>query len=77
MKFLRTAIVFLAVVAPALACPNCKQSLAGNEMDGWFMSIVGMVLSPFVIGGGAALYIARYGKKTRSRVPSAESGSGR
>lgn len=64
--------MFLVLVAPALACPNCKNNLAASELDGWFLSIVGMVLSPFVLGGGAAFYIARYGKKTRAGAPADE-----
>jgi hypothetical protein len=65
MKLVRAAAILLALAAPALACPNCKNGLLDNELTAWFIAIVGMLAAPFVIGGAAFGYIALWGRKGR------------
>lgn len=61
----RAALVFLVAAVPVVACPNCKESLSGREADAWFISIIGMLLAPIVLGGSAVAYIAFCGRKGR------------
>jgi hypothetical protein len=63
MKLVRTAAAFLILALPALACPRCKDGLVSGESDAWFLSIVGMIAAPFLLGASAFFYISRYGRK--------------
>jgi hypothetical protein len=64
LRRLFTALCFAAVLAaPAAACPNCKNGLAGKELDAWYLSIVGMMSAPFLIVGGGGYYLYRLSKK--------------
>jgi hypothetical protein len=63
MNRVRTIAAWLALAIPVLACPRCKENMTGNEAVAWCVSIIGMVLAPFVIGGSAFWYISRFGRK--------------
>jgi hypothetical protein len=63
MKLARTAAAFLMLALPILACPRCKDGLVSGESDAWFLSIVGMIAAPFLLGGTAYFYITRFGRK--------------
>lgn len=58
-------VAFLAIVATpdwALACPNCKDSLAQNDparlglARGFFWSIILMLSTPFLVTAGLGTY---------------------
>ncbi len=68
-RFSRPFLVLMfaaAVVAPAAACPNCKNSLGGKDIDAWYFSIVGMMSAPFLLVGGGGYYLYRLAKKAAS-----------
>ena len=60
------AVFAAALVSPAAACPNCKNSLAGKDLDAWYFSIVGMMSAPFLLVGGGGYYLYRLAKKAAS-----------
>jgi len=57
-----TVTVLLVGVAPAWACPTCKDSLANdphqqNMVAGYFYSILFMMAMPFLIIGSFGSYV--------------------
>jgi hypothetical protein len=66
-----TVALVLAIVAPALACPTCKDQLAhdpqaANLARGFYYSILFMLSMPPLILGGLAAYF--YWEVRRARV---------
>ncbi len=58
-RYLLTAIILLACVSLAEACPTCKQGLADNNMNmvrGFGWSIIFMMSVPFLTLGGVSGY---------------------
>jgi heme/copper-type cytochrome/quinol oxidase subunit 2 len=76
--FCLTLVSFLLLEAAAMACPNCKESLAQNDpahatlVRGYFWSIVFMMSMPFLILSGlSALFWweVRKAKLQKAREP--------
>lgn len=58
-RYFLTAIILLACVGLAEACPTCKQGLAENDMNmvrGFGWSIIFMMSVPFLTLGGLSGY---------------------
>ena len=79
LVFLAVAVLFSSV---ALACPNCKNTLAQNDSQqrnlaaGYYYSILFMLSMPFLIAGtfGGCMYLAvRRARKAESGERRAES----
>ncbi len=82
-RSLLAAAVFLVVAAWAgecLACPNCKDSLAGqsgetmNVARGYALSILIMLGMPFALAGSFGLYVWREMRRM-NRQPAAAADS--
>jgi hypothetical protein len=64
-----TLLLILGVASDALACPNCKESLASQDGDamrlanGYSWSIILMIAMPFTLLGTGMLMIARAVKR--------------
>ena len=62
---LATAIVLAALVAPASACPNCKEAVANQDgnasrlADGYSWSILLMMAMPFTLLGTGTFLVTR------------------
>ena len=73
MKLLPTVVavgVLLLLVNAAVACPTCKENLAGdpeaaNIVRGYFYSILFMLSMPFVLLGSLGFYFYCLVRKAR------------
>lgn len=64
-------LAVLACTADAWGCPNCKDTIAGNDpggsglVQGYFWSILFMLATPFSILGGMSAYFYMLVRKAR------------
>jgi hypothetical protein len=59
LLLLLAGVLLLCLAEPALACPTCKETLAGGESNiaqGYAWSIIFMLSMPPLIFGGLSLY---------------------
>lgn len=64
-------LVFAGIAETALACPTCKDGMAGdpaysNMVNGYFWSIIFMMSMPFLVFSGVAAYF--YYEVRRARI---------
>ena len=66
---LASALIWLALAAPAPACPNCKEAVANQDgsaarlADGYSWSILLMMTMPFTLLGTGAWMVTRAVKR--------------
>jgi hypothetical protein len=82
---LLAAVVLGVVVEPALACPNCKDSLSQNDptamgiVQGYFWSIILMLSLPFIVLTSLSTYfyvlVRRARRAAGASVASVRSGA--
>lgn len=70
-----TLVVLLALATVADACPNCKETIAGDPaqqglVKGIYFSILFMMSAPFFILGGICSYFYYLVRRERARQSS-------